>query len=122
MSACTLRFSSTIMCSHTFDVCAGTDTCLLCAADVFEVMLHFIYANQLPRLGARWQGAAAVEALFDAADAHLLIPMKVRWPCIVKTQRRSHRHTTAPTPSSDLAGWSKQLAPTVPHVAQGVGW
>lgn len=47
-------------------------------AEVFDIMLTYIYTDELPRLGSKWLTSAGVEHLLEAADLHLLLGMKVR--------------------------------------------
>jgi len=52
-------------------------------ADIFDIMLAFVYTNEVPRLGQRHLSSASILQLFDAADLHLLLAMKVPY-CIFR--------------------------------------
>lgn len=54
------------------------------AADVFEVLLRFIYTDSVGELDAHWAWAGETQRLLDAAERYLMLSMKVGKGCTSK--------------------------------------
>ena len=51
-------------------------------AEVFEVVLAFMYTHEIQRLGRRQLSSSGIHSLLSAADMYLLDAMKVRTPAL----------------------------------------